>query len=391
MGSKTKWVISVITVLALAFMSVSDGADARRRCRRNRARCRPRPVQPVPPAPPAPDNLLVLNGGGFDIADRGRPTSTVNVDLRGRSVVDVDVRLRGLTHDATDQVDALLVGPEGRASILMTDAGAGSSLSGATFTFDDEAPAVLPASGAATSGTYRPSRFGPYGAVVPQPPTGLRGFDGLAQRGDWTLAITDDTFGGIGSLAGWTLQIELGDASQPPVDPPVVPVPPVDPPPDGGQTFRFEGEGPLTIIDDDVIAAAVDVPQSFSGRVIADVNVTFFGLKHTAIQDLDIKLENPSQIREVVLMSDVGSGPVDDVTFKLDDESNAFLPTSGPVVNRGIYKPRNVDTGDAFGSPALLEEFDGSDPAGRWVMTILDDEANDVGSLRGWLLEITLR
>ena len=133
----------------------------------------------------------------------------------------------------------------------------------------------------------------------------------------------------------------------------------------------------------------VNVPD-LGGRTVTDANLIFYGLSHTAVDDLDIKLENGTQIREVVLMSDVGSGPIDDVTFRLDDESDVQLPDTGPLVNRTIYRPRNVGTSDSFGSPDVLSEFDGTDPSGQWVMTILDDASGDAGSLRGWTLELTV-
>jgi subtilisin-like proprotein convertase family protein len=159
-------------------------------------------------------------------------------------------------------------------------------------------------------------------------------------------------------------------------------------PPSVGQAQSYGSTVPFRIEDDDVVASSIDVPD-LAGEIV-DVDVRFNGLTHTAVQDLDIKLSNPSQIREVVLMSDVGSGPVTDVSFSLSDEASVALPTSGGIVQDTTYQPRNVGTGDAFFSPDVLSAFDGGAQGGRWILTISDDEPLDSGSLRNWELIITL-
>jgi hypothetical protein len=358
MGKRTKWVIAVITVIALACTAVSSPADARRRCRRHPRRCRPRPVQPGP-QPPVSGDRLVIDGGNIASLDNGSFTDAWDVALGGRRVVDVDVELRGLSNERMDDVDVALRGPGDITSLLITDAGEGSAARGLALTLDDEATSSLPRTGSVSSGSYKPTSHGSFGPVASDAP------------------------GAPSTLRGWSLYISLADVT-------VAPVPPAPVPPGGGETLRLDStDVPVTIGDSDVVATTVNVPD-LGGRTVTDVNVVFYGLSHTAVDDLDIKLENGTQIREVVLMSDVGSGPVDDVTFRLDDESDVQLPDTGPLVNRTEYRPRNIGTSDSFGSPDVLSEFDGTDPAGQWVMTILDDASGDAGSLRGWTLELTL-
>jgi hypothetical protein len=382
MGKRTKWVIAVITVIALACTAVSSPADARRRCRRHPRRCRPRPVQPVP-QPPVSGDRLVIDGGNIASLDNGSFTDAWDVALGGRRVVDVDVELRGLSNERMDDVDVALRGPGDITSLLITDAGEGSAARGLSLTLDDEATSSLPRTGSVSSGSYKPTSHGSFGPVASDAPARLSVFDGITEDGQWSLRFLDDTLGAPSTLRGWSLYISLADVT-------VAPVPPAPVPPGGGETLRLDStDVPVTIGDSDVVATTVNVPD-LGGRTVTDVNVVFYGLSHTAVDDLDIKLENGTQIREVVLMSDVGSGPVDDVTFRLDDESDVQLPDTGPLVNRTEYRPRNIGTSDSFGSPDVLSEFDGTDPAGQWVMTILDDASGDAGSLRGWTLELTL-
>ncbi|HXV59962.1 MAG TPA: Calx-beta domain-containing protein, partial [Vicinamibacteria bacterium] len=141
--------------------------------------------------------------------------STIEVSgLTGR-VGNVTVTLSGVSHPFPDDIDVLLVAPDGRSVVLMSDAGGGFALQNANITFDDGAAAAIPDGSAIVTGTYRPANYegqsdeflapapsGPYGSA-------LADLSGADPNGTWRLYIIDDFFldGGILS-AGWSLTFD---------------------------------------------------------------------------------------------------------------------------------------------------------------------------------------
>ncbi|SFQ12695.1 VCBS repeat-containing protein, partial [Geopseudomonas sagittaria] len=129
----------------------------------------------------------------------------------------VTITLNGLTHGWPQDLDILLVGPQGQKVLLMSDAGGGSSnaFNNLSLTFDDAATSSLPAVGEpVSSGTFRPTDLadgeggdsftgvsGPFASQLAE-------FIGTNPNGQWTLYISDDVvqFDG-GSLASWTLTL----------------------------------------------------------------------------------------------------------------------------------------------------------------------------------------
>jgi len=175
------------------------------------------------------------------------PSNIVVSGLTG-SVIDVKVTLRDLTYPLKPaDADILLVAPGGRSVMLMSDAcGDNSEVnenpinSPITLTFDDRAPALLPADGVCTSGTFRPidddddaNEFPLHGhgddvlPGAPAPPAitqPLSTFNGINPNGTWSLYVVDDypndpdPAGFAGRIAGgWTISIatEAGDAPTP--------------------------------------------------------------------------------------------------------------------------------------------------------------------------------
>ena len=126
------------------------------------------------------------------------------------------------------------------------------------------------------------------------------------------------------------------------------------------------------------------------------VTVTLKGISHTWPDDLDILLVGPGG-QKVVLMSDAGGGnDINNATLTFDDAAAASLPDSSTIIS-GTYKPTDFVTGDTFPSPApagpygtALSAFNGLNPNGTWSLYVLDDEANDSGSITGgWSLNFT--
>jgi hypothetical protein len=131
--------------------------------------------------------------------------------------------LSNLSHIWPGDIDALLVGPQGQSTMLMSDAG-GDSASDVTLTFDDDAAQALPEYDALVSGTYKPTNIegsdgtnevfaapapaGPYG-------TNLAVFNGTGPDGSWKLFVRDDESQLSGRITGgWSLVLRLLQATK---------------------------------------------------------------------------------------------------------------------------------------------------------------------------------
>ena len=147
--------------------------------------------------------------------------STINVSGLSGNLATLKVTLTNLSHTFPDDIDILLVGPNGAKSILMSDVGRFNALSNVTLTFDPLATAALPDDGIITSGTYLPTDFttgdlfnspapvGPYG-------TSFSVFNNANPNGLWSLYIMDDSGLDSGSIAGgWSLNIGTTSPNNP--------------------------------------------------------------------------------------------------------------------------------------------------------------------------------
>ncbi len=156
------------------------------------------------------------NSTSISLADSGAAQpypSTINVSGLGGTVESVKVALNNISHTYPDDIDVLLVGPNGESVILMSDAGGGNDLVDATLGFDDDSNQVLADSSQIISGVYRPTNY--YtgdmfpGVVVNTPGLALDVFEGADPNGIWSLYVYDDLGGDSGAVAGgWTLFIE---------------------------------------------------------------------------------------------------------------------------------------------------------------------------------------
>jgi subtilisin-like proprotein convertase family protein len=122
----------------------------------------------------------------------------------------VTVRLR-LTHDAPQDIDALLVGPRGQAVMLMSDVGSDPLSSATSLTFDDDAAGALP--DPIVAGTFKPTNAdGGDRDAFPGPAPAAAGdalsaFAGTDPNGAWSLYVVDDEPGDTGASSSWTLSI----------------------------------------------------------------------------------------------------------------------------------------------------------------------------------------
>ncbi|MCY7376760.1 MAG: VCBS repeat-containing protein [Pyrinomonadaceae bacterium] len=161
---------------------------------------------------------------GFEeMITRAAPYSS-NINVAGQSgvITNLRVSLNGLSHTQTQDVDVLLVSPNGSGVVLMADTGS-SGASSVNLTFDDAATANLPSPfvAAIVSGTYKPSvTFGSSFYLFPLPaPSGpysnlLSSFKNFSPNGNWQLYVVDDNGNNAGTISGgWSLDI----ATAPPV------------------------------------------------------------------------------------------------------------------------------------------------------------------------------
>jgi subtilisin-like proprotein convertase family protein len=141
------------------------------------------------------------------------------INVRGfdqGKITDVNLTLHGIKHGFFSDVDVLLVAPDGRNALVISDIGDDSAqpIGDLTFTLDDEAGSPLPL--LLVSGTFQPTNntdvSGSDAFPAPSPaPSGnvaLATFNGSNPNGQWELFVNDDFSGDTGAiLGGWELEI----------------------------------------------------------------------------------------------------------------------------------------------------------------------------------------
>jgi subtilisin-like proprotein convertase family protein len=140
--------------------------------------------------------------------------STITVSGFTGSVIAVRVALNGLSHTWPLDLDIFVVGPNGVAVPLMSDAGTSLDLIDVDLVFDNQAADPIPKSLPIVSGTYRPFNYDAHEALPPGATESTSSLLSLALgptgvNGDWELYIDDDfpSFDS-GSLHSWSLILE---------------------------------------------------------------------------------------------------------------------------------------------------------------------------------------
>ena len=167
-------------------------------------------------APPPPPN---------DVAKATPYPSVIHVSgITGNTITKVQVILSTFSHAFPDDVDILLVAPDGTRSIVMSDAGGGAPVSNLQLTFSATAATPVPDNTAISdSAPLRPANYAAQDAsgitdVFPSPgpgtvvmdPADFDVFNGINPNGDWSLYVVDDSNGDSGSiLGGWTLVLTV--------------------------------------------------------------------------------------------------------------------------------------------------------------------------------------
>ncbi|MGB8507462.1 MAG: lamin tail domain-containing protein [Pyrinomonadaceae bacterium] len=130
------------------------------------------------------------------------------------------VTITGLSHTFPDDVDMMLVAPDGTKMIIWSDVGGSTAATNVNITLDDAAAALLPDAGPLVSGTFRPSDVNATDPPFPAPAPAFVAADRAAPAGTatftnhfvgktpaqangiWNLYIVDDLSGDGGSISG---------------------------------------------------------------------------------------------------------------------------------------------------------------------------------------------
>src|SRR5262249_46035062 len=129
-----------------------------------------------------------------------------------------------LSHTAPDNIDAMVIAPNGTRIYVMSDAGGVNAVNGVTLTFDDAAAGPL-TTGPIATGSYKPTNIDQGDPdTIPGAPTtpptvaaSLPDSRGLTPNGTGDLRVVDDRALDSGTRAGgWSLDI-TSKVNPPPV------------------------------------------------------------------------------------------------------------------------------------------------------------------------------
>ncbi len=180
-------------------------------------------------APLEPEASVVTfsNTGNININDSAAPPtpatpypSTITVSGMPPSMSNLRVVINGLTHTFPDDIDIVLVGPQGQRSILMSDAGGSGDVTLLPpIGFEQSAATTLPDSTTLTAGLFKPTNYAdapndafpaPGPTVAVNEPANLSVFDGTNPNGDWKLFVVDDANVDGGFIAnGWSIRFTV--------------------------------------------------------------------------------------------------------------------------------------------------------------------------------------
>jgi uncharacterized repeat protein (TIGR01451 family) len=323
-------------------------------------------------------NIPFQNANAITINDNTNATpypATLTVSGVSGPVNHLTVTLHGLSHAFPDDMDVLLVGPNGAAVMLMSDAGGGlaNSLTNVTITFDDDAANVIPDSSLITNGTYRAANH--FTQVDPIPPfpnntvwsnTSLAVFNGISPNGVWSLYVVDDASGQSGMIAnGWSLNIATSD--------PVIP---------GADLSIAAVDSPDPVI--------VGAPLTYSVSVVNHGPATASSVMVTNILPVEatfISVSGPGTytLSGNVLIGNLGTIPMDSgvgITITMLAPPSPALLTFDSVVGAG---QRDLNSGNNFASvkttvslPAPLPTLFAARKNGALVLSWLGTDTNVV-------------
>ncbi|HEX5618468.1 MAG TPA: proprotein convertase P-domain-containing protein, partial [Solirubrobacteraceae bacterium] len=328
----------------------------------------------APPAPPfcgPATTTSQSNTTPTPIPSLAVTASTIEVSGAGAYLTDVDL-FTDIRHTWSADLDMTLQSPAGTIVTITTDNGREVVDEFAGTTFDDQADPDGQVPYETNPGVVADTLPAGDGVVTPlTPEEPLAAFHGENPNGTWTLTISDDLAQDDGTLQSWRLDVQ-SLATAPPT-----------------ATASAASDAPVAIPDESVVTSTITVAGA--GTHLSDLDLAL-DVSHTFPRDLDITLMSPAGTVATVT-TDNGTGFADlfaGTTF--DDQSGPggqvpYVFNDGLVTDRSWPTLRFVATLLTPEEP--LAAFDGEDPNGTWTLTISDDQADDIGELRGWRLDVT--
>lgn len=170
------------------------------------------------PAFSNPNPIILPGGDPLDPGPGSIYPSVVQVSGLTNGVFKVTATVRNINHTWPDDIDLLLVGPQGQNVLLLSDCGLDNIATDVTITFDDAAAQSIPfGDPGLSSGTFRPTNEGALDdlpAPAPTRPfgTALSVFRNTNPNGTWALYAVDDQPENSGFITdGWSLTLTVGD------------------------------------------------------------------------------------------------------------------------------------------------------------------------------------
>jgi subtilisin-like proprotein convertase family protein len=269
------------------------------------------------------------------ILDEATITAELVTGNLPESLLSIIVELE-ISHTHNDHLDAVLISPSGTRVELFSDERGATQ--GFEVFFDDLAPLSIVGATGPFFGQYRPA-------------SSLSLLRGEDPNGRWTLEITDDAAGDVGTLNRWALHIESAAAVE-----------------------TTAVEIPLVVRERE--PATTQLLVRGAGETLVDVDVEL-DLTHTWNADVEAFLVSPEGTR-VELFTGVGGFDDNFQQTTLDDEAIQSI-SSGQAPFTGRFRPE----GD-------LSLFEGENPDGFWTLELGDNfPAADEGRLRNWSLTIS--
>ena len=164
----------------------------------------------------------------------------------------------------------------------------------------------------------------------------------------------------------------------------------------GTELTQIPGAGTIGVASIYPLTAAVPDLGLGAGvsPVVTKVTLQLHGLTHQRSDNVDVLLVEKNAAKSVMVLSDAGTGPVNNLELTFDDDG---APQTAKVpLTSGTYRPENLQgVGDLMSAPAprkpygtSLAVFNGTNPVDSWQIFIRDDQCNATGSLSGWDLYI---
>lgn len=344
------------------------------------------------------------NPASISIPNSGQATpypSSISVSGLPTSITKVTVSLNNYSHTFPDDVDMMLVAPNGTRMVISSDVCGNAPIANLNIVLDDAAATIMPDAGTCTSTTYRPSNVGT-ADLFPAPastsvaaenaaPAGTATFasrfNGSNPNGTWSLFVVDDTTDDAGAIAGgWSITISAGFIF---TNPAAITINSTATPPT-----------PATPYPSNITASGI-------GNFVSKVTVRLNGYSHTFPDDVDMMLVAPTGEKIVFNSDTCGTATITNLNLTFDDDAAAIVPDNGTCVTNSTYRPSNVGTADPFAAPApapvypndsaapagtatFASKFGGINPNGTWSLYIVDDADGDAGTISGgWTLTIT--